>query len=377
MIGSRMMNSQKKRSLRPLGCFLAVLLALTFFSRTLYLATLPHVAAVRISGGYLSVDFSSDAPLLRAETVRELVPCGEALENPLPVKSVFVRENQAVEAGEPLLEFDAHWGENALSRAQVECDAAQASLLSWQSDYEEALRALDANDPAQAAKRRLLEQEKALGGVSQSEVSARLLSAQRTLEALRRLSEDGWQLLAPEKLWVSDLFLEAGDQWKGVTPALEYLPQAQAVYAGVRAERRLAENAARVTVYGSDGKPSAAWKYAGASIDGDECTLWATLEEGAEPELPQGGLSFRLETGYYDALVPRAALCGNSIYLVRQRTGSWGQSEEYACRVEGRCLLSDEQYALFEADLSLAGEYVLIDWDRAFEEGDTLYVSGQ
>lgn len=368
------MKQGKRASVRSLCIFLAALLALTFLSRTLYHATLPHVTAVRVSGGYLSGDFSAETPELRAQTTGTVVPCAQALEDALPVSAVYVRKNQAVQAGEPLLQFEEHWGEYALSQARLARDTARASLSDWQCGYEEALSALDANDPAQAAQRRLLEQEKVCGGVSLAEVSARCEAAEEAFEALSRLEENGWQLRAPEDLWVTELKLQAGDQYRGVEPALHYIAQSETVYAGVSASRQLAEQAARVSVCGSDGKTLSAWRFDHAEIEGERCTLWAVLADPSAPKIPAGGLTFHLETDYFDALVPRAALCGNSIYLVRQRAGSWGQSEEYAYRVEGSYTLQDDQYALFVADEPLAGEEVLIDWDRAFEEGDTLYV---
>ena len=44
-------------------------------------------------------------------------------------------------------------------------------------------------------------------------------------------------------------------------------------------------------------------------------------------------------------------------------------------RFHPRYSLSDDQYVLFETTAMLNGEGVLIDWDRAFSDGDTVYVT--
>ena len=386
------MNVKKKSAARRLLLFLAVMLALTFFSRTLYLATLPQVTAVRLSGGYLAVDIPSRTPMLYSDTVKEVIPCREPLAGPLSVSRIQVRQNQAVRQGETLIEFDAHWAENALAQAKSEYDSALAAQAVWKSGYDQQLRELEAKEKtlrgeggassealqAIAAERKLLEQD-IYNSVPLSEVQDKCNAARSVYEALSRLKENSWRIAAPEDLWIAEINLKEGDDYRGVSPALRYIPQTAKIYAGAAYmdSPQILKDAASISVLEGDGRVSGAWKYSHMEPSENGYTLWASLADPLHPDLPEDGLTFHLETGYYSTLVPKAALCQEGIYLVQKRAGAWGQTEDYACLVKGKYSLSDDQYVLFETTASLDGEGVLIDWDRAFSDGDTVYVTMQ
>ena len=387
------MNTKKKSAVRRLLLFLAIMLALTFFSRTLYLATLPQVTAVRLSGGYLTVDIPASTPILYSETVKEIIPCKYPLASPLSGSRIQVRQNQAVRQGETLIEFDAHWAESALAQAKSEYDSAAATQAVWKSGCDQQLRELaekqkrlsteggaaDSREALQAldAERRLLEQDEIYNGVPLSEVRARCEAARSVYESLSRLKQNNWRIAAPENLWIAEISLKEGDDYRGVAPVLRYIPQTAEVYAGAvyTDSPQILKDAASISVVEGDGQASDAWKYSHMEPSENGYTLWAALADPLHPDLPEGGLTFHLETGYYSTLVPKAALCQEGIYLAQKRAGAWGQTEDYACLVKGKYSLSDDQYVLFETTASLNGEPVLIDWDRAFNDGDTVYVT--
>lgn len=386
------MNAKKKTAVRCLLLFLAIIAALTFFSRTLYLATLPQVTAVRLSGGYLTADISARTPILYSETVKEIIPCSDPLTSPLSCSRIWVRQNQAVRQGETLIEFDAHWAENALAQAKSEYDSATAAQTVWKSGYDQQLRELAEKEKtlrteggnsgealqALAAERRLLEQD-IYNGVPLSEVRTKCDAARSVYESLSRLKENSWRIAAPEDLWVAEINLKEGDDYRGVAPVLRYIPQTAEVYAGTAYmdSPQILKDAASISVFEGDGQVSDAWKYSYMEPSENGYTLWASLADPLRPDLPEDGLTFHLETGYYSTLVPKAALCQEGIYLAQKRAGAWGQTEDYACLVRGKYSLSDDQYVLFETTAMLNGEAVLIDWDRAFNDGDTLYVTMQ
>ena len=66
------------------------------------------------------------------------------------------------------------------------------------------------------------------------------------------------------------------------------------------------------------------------------------------------------------------AVFGEQIYLVKERDGSWGQTEQYVCRVDGKRIIEDDQYVLFETAEPLRDAMVVVDWDRPFEDGDAV-----
>ena len=384
------MNAKKKSAVRSLLLFLAIMLALTFFSRTLYLATLPQVTAVKLSGGYLAVDIPARTPILYSETVKEIIPCSDPLTSPLSVSRIKVRQNQAVRQGETLIEFDAHWAESALAQAKSEYDSAMAAQTVWKNGYDQQLRELaekektlrgeggDSRESLQAiaAERRLLEQD-IYNGVPLSEVRAKRDAARSVYESLSQLKENNWRVTAPEDLWVSEINLKDGDDYRGVAPVLRYIPQTAEVYAGTAYmdSPQILKDAAYISVVEGNGKVSDVWKYSHMEPAENGYTLWASLADPLHPDLPEDGLTFHLETSYYSTLVPKAALCQEGIYLAQKRAGAWGQTEDYACLVKGKYSLSDDQYVLFETTAMLNGESVLIDWDRAFNDGDTVYVT--
>lgn len=384
------MNTKKKSAVRRLLLFLAIMLALTFFSRTLYLATLPQVTAVRLSGGYLTVDIPASTPILYSETVKEVIPCKYPLASPLSGSRIQVRQNQAVRQGETLIEFDAHWAESALAQAKSEYDSAMAAQTVWKNGYDQQLHELESKEKtlrseggdsseslqAIAAERKLLEQD-IYNSVPLSEVQDKCDAARSVYESLSRLKQNNWRIAAPENLWIAEISLKEGDDYRGVAPVLRYIPQTAEVYAGAvyTDSPQILKDAASISVVEGDGQVSEAWKYSHMEPSENGYTLWAALADPLHPELPEDGLTFHLETGYYSTLVPKAALCQEGIYLAQKRAGAWGQTEDYACLVRGKYALSDDQYVLFETTASLNGEPVLIDWDRAFGDGDTLYVT--
>ena len=386
------MNTKKKSAIRSLLLFLAIMLALTFFSRTLYLATLPQVTAVKLSGGYLAVDIPAKTPVLYSDTMKEIIPCSDPLTSPLSVSRIKVRQNQAVRQGETLIEFDAHWAESVLTQAKSEYDSATAAQTVWKNGYDQQLRELaekektlrvegGATDLREAlqtlnAERRLLEQD-IYNGVPLSEVRDKCDATRAVYESLCQLKDNNWRIVAPENLWIAEINLKEDDDYRGVAPVLTYIPQTAEIYAGAAYmdSPQILKDAASISVVEGDGQVSAVWKYSHMEPAGNGYTIWASLVDPLYPNLPEDGLTFHLETGYYSTLVPKAALCQDGIYLVQKRVGSWGQTEDYACLVKGKYSLSDNQYVLFETTASLNGESVLIDWDRAFNDGDTIYVT--
>lgn len=362
----------KKRSpARALAVFLMILLALTFFSGTLRQAALPHVTAVRLSGGYLTKEIAAKEPVLSSGETKEVLPCAFSLSTALPLEQVYARTNQRVAKGETLATFDRHRGEQLLSQAEIDCEAARTALTVWKSGYERALQ-----EETQADARRLLEQERVLNGVSLKTVSAEYEQAAGRYEALRHLADGDWRVVAEEDLWVTEVLVSAGAEYQGVVPILRYIPQAAELRAGaVCAGTFPFAGAVRsVTVCQSDGTASEAWAYDRMEAGEETYTLWATLSDPAQAESLTGGLLFRVESEYFDTLVPREALCGESIYVLETRQGAWGQTEQYARRVEGTYTLSDDRYVLFQSSRILSGEYVIVDWDRAFDDGDAVYV---
>lgn len=386
------MNTKKKSAVRCLLLFLAIMLALTFFSRTLYLATLPQVTVVKLSGGYLAVDILAKVPILYSDTVKEIIPCSDLLTSHLSVSRIKVRQNQAVRQGETLIEFDAHWAESVLAQAKSEYDSATADQTVWKNGYDQQLRELaekektlrteggttDLREALQTlnAERRLLEQN-IYNGVPLSEVRTKCDAARSVYESLSQLKDNNWRIVAPENLWIAEINLKEGNDYRGITPVLRYIPQTAEIYAGAAYmdSPQILKDAASISVVEGNGQASNVWKYSHMEPSENGYTLWATLADPHRPDIPEDGLTFHLETGYYSTLVPKTALCQEGIYLAQKRAGAWGQTEDYACLVKGKYSLSDDQYVLFETTAMLNGESVLIDWDRAFNDGDTVYVT--
>ena len=117
-----------KKAVRSLRIFLSIMLLLTFFSRTLYQATLPQVTAVSISGGYLTLNIPVQNPLINSELTIDYVLCVENLSSPLKVKRIYGQINQMYEKDSALVEFDSYRGAYALKQAEIEYEEAETAL---------------------------------------------------------------------------------------------------------------------------------------------------------------------------------------------------------------------------------------------------------
>lgn len=84
------MNPRSKRGLRALTAFIVLMAALTFLSKTIYNATLPHVEAVRVTDGTLQLTVSGSALVLDGDSAQTLRLEHNLSATPLPIQAVFV-----------------------------------------------------------------------------------------------------------------------------------------------------------------------------------------------------------------------------------------------------------------------------------------------
>lgn len=376
-----------KKAVRSLRIFLSIMLFLTFFSRTLYQATLPQVTAVSISGGYLTLNIPVQNPLINSELTIDYVLCAENLSSPLKVKRIYGQINQMYEKDSALVEFDSYRGAYALKQAEIEYEEAETALKLWRQSFDQRIRDIqkrtdELHSAGEASmeeirmlneERKLMEQDGIHNGSSLTTLETRYNEAKRICNVLSELSEDEWILNAPDKLWLTSLNVEKEGEYWGIEPVFSYVPDGGDLYVGVSTclSEEMIKAAEQIVMYDGRGKRSAAWAFDHMEQIGENCLLWA-VSVGENAELPENDLYFRLETGYYDSLVPLDAVFGEQIYLVKERDGSWGQTEQYVCRVDGKRIIEDDQYVLFETAEPIRDAMVVVDWDRPFEDGDAV-----
>lgn len=396
------MSAQTRRGLRVLAAFVGAMAALTFLSDTLYSATLPRVRVEEVQGGTLKIEVSSADLRMDAERIESLRIDQKLADAPLRVASVPVQALSFFEAGDALIAFDPVVGEYALDQAQRARQDAANALTAWNVQWQQAWNELqleameveadgrDPNaDPAVIAqrwatledKRQALEQEKIVDGVYQRGLEADCRAADTLASCLEELQAAEWRMLAAEDGFVSEVFVQSGEDYKGLEPVLTWIPASDpSIRVGVRCDlsvrpAMLEDVCVAAVARGADQASQVEWTFAGVSQGADGTMLWARTAELPAALAETASLCFEMRSEYSQFLVPNAAvIAGERLYKLEVRTGAWGREETVAREVRFTGAESDDTHTALPDGAIYGNDQVIVQWDRPIQDGDVVFV---
>lgn len=395
------MNPRSKRGLRALTAFIVLMAALTFLSKTIYNATLPHVEAVRVTDGTLQLTVSGSALVLDGDSAQTLRLEHNLSATPLPIQAVFVQAMVPFENSAALIAFDSGAGEYAYTQALQslqDCqDALSAWDIQWQQSWDQLLLerlvleedALNSEiSPDIVARRkdnleaqfRLLEQDKILDGVYRSTLQTRWAQAKALVDCLAGLRQNDWRLLSPQAGIACEIMVQPGDRYTGLTPLLYWIsPSDPTLRVGIVWDKPIdgvmLDDVQVTSVHLAARSASPiAWTFAGSGPHNGQQMLWAQPSQCLESLSDIQSLRFEMRSPYQPLLVPNEAVIGGStVYVLDYRTSPWGGQECIIRAVNVQPTLSDYRYTALSGGIS-ASSQVVVHWDRPLQDGDVVFV---
>ena len=386
----------KRKAAKPLVIIIGSMVIITFISQTLYYGTLPKVRTEVPIGGILQHTISSSSFALSSDNIDQICLPINISATPLFVDKVDVAKAMMVDKGTILMRFNIAVGEYALKVALTEYDQAKEALKTWDKQFTAEWRkldreiydahkrindtGLDINDlsiklAALEEDRRVLEIEKTLNGVSRSSIEQVLETVRNKYCTLSSLSENQWVLLSPTEGMIIDTMITSGDKYEGLVPLIKIVPKHAQIRVGI--ETKLNPGIVSmndVFVYAGSIMPrdrETEWKFVEISTVGKNHTLWAEPDNSIEAVQHLERLTFQVETEYFAYLVPNTAVIDGALFILDTRIGAFGKKERFARKIELRGHTSDDKYT--SVPIGLYGiEDVIVEWDRPFQNGDTV-----
>lgn len=319
----------KRRAVRITVGFFAIMLALTFCSRTIYRGTLVIVKTCLPTGGTLKYTIEADEFDFCADSyVTEYIPF--ALERPLTVCDVLLEPGDAIVAGDALVSLYAPEGERLLAQAEAELLAAREACAQWDVDLAEAdvlltQRSTQALTPDELgllnAQRELLAAG-ILNGNSTRKVYQTFKSAQALVDYLRRLHEDAWTIRAGASGTLCAMAVDSGSKYSGISPICR-IARDDSVFLKVRLSDA-------PDMRHGDWKITA---YVDTNAGLVEAEVRSSDAQDVRVNMPQGvsasdviSTVIKLESPYQQYLAPNVAIHDDKVYLLENDVGAWGQS---------------------------------------------------
>lgn len=390
------MTTHKKGAVKGMIFSLAVMTALTFFSRTIYNGTLPKVEAQLVGSGVLQTEISGGTFLLDSDQSERVGIPFDLSDYKLRIEQVSAQKFTIVQTGDVLLRFDAVFGANALEKADTVYQRATETLAAWDQKYQAAWRKLiegmdtvskkmtepDADiDGLNVQLQNLrdeqsaLERTRMLDGVTRMEKEQALATAKEKLVALNELAAQDWTVKAPLDGLIGDILIKSGDEYAGLMTLVQLIPVGTKLRMGIENESKvIIPTPDNVIVYSGDDAPQGSetgWLFTGETSQGNKRVFWAEPVEGIAALNNLSKLTFRIDSDYYSRLVPNSAVVGNVVFVLDSRVGAFGAEEYYARRVELRGKVSDSKNTYVPVGLT-GMDKVIVKWDRPFEDGDTV-----
>lgn len=388
------MNS-KKRALRAFIVFLCVMGALTYLSRTLYYGTLPNVETGYLTGGRLKFDVYGTE--FRVETGEgQCLRISKSLgESALYIADIKVERRDRVKDGDAIVEFDEVVGQYALDSAHARLRSAQWALNAWaqsrsdkademQTEIDQATLDIEGTADIEKAADDVRALQRELDAMQAEDITQNMewialydacKAAAQTVDALEDTASDGWTLRADGDCIVTDVFLQAGETYAGLTPICALVSEDSELLVGVAADRALDEKyIADITVYANDDASDSGWTFDHIENTQDGQVLWARSDTGAAALNALKKLTFHAESDWYQYMAPNSAISGTTLYILRTRSASFGGEEDYAVAVDLLKAPSDGENTAILTGVSSA-DSIIVKWDRPFGDGDTVFVA--
>ncbi|MEF9895212.1 MAG: hypothetical protein RR843_05495, partial [Clostridia bacterium] len=129
-----------------------------------------------------------------------------------------------------------------------------------------------------------------------------------------------------------------------------------------------------VLVYAGQDAPRSqdtGWTFTKETVSGGKRVFWAEPLEGMAAVEGLTKLTLRVDSEYYQHLVPNSAVVGDAVYVLDSRIGAFGEEEYFARKVEIRGQVTDAKNTYVPTGLS-GMDRVIAKWDRPFADGDTV-----
>lgn len=352
----------RRKAKIAVAVFFGCMLALTFCSRTIYRALLPQVRTEKAAAGVLEYGVAATEWKIDADEMDSV--CIPAQTGSLTVERVLVRKGDYIEREQTLLKFYAPSSEAALERVQSDLETAKIALreheIALMQERSRLKERMNEETNGEKLKELGMEaellQDGIMGGTALSELQREYEAAAEAVRALLQLQGDGWELRSPVEGTAAELSVKDGAAVSGYEHLLYVIPPEQEIRLGIGTADLPDTRSGKWT-----------WKTFAATRDGETECLHEGVKDGVlYLALPDGlraqdvvGVSAKLQSGYYDMLLPVGYLDGESVWVMVSATGDWGETVWRAVRREPELGPSDGKNVVVLSGLSRADRIII------------------
>lgn len=402
------MQATKKRvSGKAAAVFIGIMLFFTLFSRTIYYIMTPKVTCDAVESGYIKETFSyyTDEFYLAYDSPEEImIPYN--LDNPLEIRSINVKEGDAVATGDELMAFDIGPLEKSIAELRIQLDDSEVQLKEFNKNYAEKTGQLEKSiedyksqiamtdfeiEAGIAAYSEAMKKKKDLSynletaenelkyikttGILSGQTAGfyqdKIKSLRDEINSITSLIKDYSKIISKVNGIISDVNYEQYDKYSGVEPLITIIPEntpaSLALKTDKDAVRLLNEGAACII---RKDRSVLETENTEAKVSGEEYLIYADLKEPAFNIENTDGFSIEFETKseFCNLIVPNSAFyTSGKVFVLEETDGFWGREYYVKSReVEVGKYNSVESQILEGIDRR---SLVVTGWDRELEDG--------
>ena len=364
----------KRHILRISAVFFILLLLLTFLSRTVYRRMLPNVEVAKAAGGMLKYAYTScDICIAGERSVPIQIPI--VLTRPLTVSQVKIKANQYIAPGDVLVTFYPKDGEYLIREAKRKLDLAAATLAIWKNEHENRVADMTAavDKSKRKAEKERLGKELALleagimDGTTETQLQAETTLWEDTLKTLESLAQDQWRIKAETSGYVEQILVRQGDGYSGLSPLINICPEGTPYRIGCTWKDAPGLRAGSWAIQGTAGN-AAALDAVDVTTTSNGDTVWFEPNGDTPPPDHISSVLLSAASPYCLMLIDNKAIDGDKLYLLKSKTGAWGQTEYYAQEVRVRTGGKDGRHTEILSGLNY-NDLWISSWNKPLGDG--------
>ena len=370
---------KNRRPARAAIAFFAVMLVLTFCSRTIYRTTLPRVRVEAATGGVLSYRYDLTDFALRAEEYAyAYLPF--PLEQSLTVETVWVKPGDVVQAGDALVSFYAPEGEHLALSANAAALSAEAELSRLESAIasarEELVQRLDGRQTREQAAAIRAEIDRLDAGFYEGKSIAQaretVKQAREYADIFTSLQNDGWVLRAQATSTICGVSTCEGAAYGGLSPLCSLAALNQEIYlyavlAGAPDARGAQWQISAVLETDGGAVPARIVPAGGGAV--------RVYLDGACAPGDVLSLTVRLQSPYRQTLLPLEAVRNNHVFVLEAATGDWGEMV-YTVREKSVITGESDGVHISVLDGLSPGDKIVVSTGESLSDGQSVLVDG-
>jgi hypothetical protein len=373
--------SMRKKAVIP-AVFLACMVLLTFFSKTIYRGLLPNVEVIAPRGGSMRFTYHAQEYRLGGDEA-SAVYLAYGLPEALMIDRIYARVNETVTEGAPLVRFYEPAAMELLAGIRRKRDEAGVQWRVWQDDYAWALDSAEGKvknaksiTDKQTAERELAQLREGIMNDASLDLMFGAYNGYCLLaDALESLREEDWTVYAPHAGIISEICVDIADHYSGIYPMLR-------IYPALSQPVILVEWPSLPAQYALNWRLAAVITDRHGRVDGTPLYIDKPSSGSATVTIQPNGscdystisqVSIVLDTPYYPVLVPNSVLDGGDCFLLAERAGAWGQKEYYAKKVSLSLGASNGINTAVLSGLD-ANDAVIVSSNTVLENGRTVVV---